>query len=122
MKVNPRRDYYGQQKSYSTRECQFTIRTLSGRKVTIDVFGMERITGPVSKLNPDVLTQLFPDHDPEFLQRKSEHIGVLLGCDYFGLHPKNKEAWCANLSIMSGELGICLQGTHPDLSKERTIT
>jgi hypothetical protein len=73
----------------------------------------------VSKLNPDVLVQLFPDHDPESLQRKSKHIDVLLGCDYFGLHPKNEEARCgANLSIMSGELGICLQGTHPDLREE----
>ena len=95
------------------------MRTRTGRKVTVNAFGMERITGPVSKLNPDVLVQLFPDHDPESLQRKSKHIDVLLGCDYFGLHPKNEEAQCgANLSIMSGELGICLQGTHPDLREE----
>jgi hypothetical protein len=34
-------------------------------------------------------------------------------------HPKNEEAQCgANLSIMSGELGICLQRTHPDLREE----
>ena len=107
------------EKTYSTREYQFTMRTRTGRKVIVNAFGMERITGPVSKLNPDVLVQLFPDHDPESLQRKSNHIDVLLGCDYFGLHPKNGEARCgANLSIMSGELGICLQGTHPDLREE----
>ncbi len=47
---------------------------------------------------------------------ESRHIDVLLGCDYFGLHPKQEEARCGdNLSIMSGSLGICLQGTHPDL-------
>ena len=107
------------EKTYSTREYQFTVRTRTGRKVTVNAFGMERITGPVSKLNPDVLVQLFPDHDPESLQRKSKHIDVLLGCDYFGLHPKNEEARCgANLSIMSGELGICLQVTYPDLREE----
>jgi hypothetical protein len=80
---------------------------------------MERITGPISKLNLDVLVQLFPDYDPESLQRKSTNIDVLLGCDHFGLYPKQEEARCGeNLSIMNGELGICLQGSHPDLKEE----
>ena len=66
-----------------------------------------RLTGPVSKLNPDVLAKLFPEYNPQSLQRQ------------FGLHPKNEEARCGeNLSIMSGELGICLQGTQPDLKEE----
>ena len=99
-------------KSYSTCEYQFTIRTRTGKKVTVNAFGMERITGPVSKLDPDVLVQLFPDYDPQSLQRKSSNVDVLLGCDHFGLHPKKEEAQCGeNLSIMSGELGICLQGS-----------
>ena len=77
---------------------------------------MERITGPVSKLNSEVLKSLFPEYDPNSLQRKSNHVDVLLGCDYFGLHPKHEEARCGdNLSIMSGELGVCLQGAHPEL-------
>ena len=43
----------------------------------------------------------------------------LLGCDYFGLHPKQEEARCSdNLSIMSAALEICLQGTHPNLIEE----
>ena len=107
------------EKSYSTCEYQFTIRTRTGKKVTVNAFGMERITGPVSKLDPDVLVQLFPDYDPQSLQRKSSNVDVLLGCDHFGLHPKKEEAQCGeNLSIMSGELGICLQGSHPDLKEE----
>ena len=44
---------------------------------------------------------------------------MLVGCDHFGLHPKKEEAQCGeNLSTMSGELGICLQGSHPDLKEE----
>ena len=95
------------------------MRTCSGKKITVNAFGMERITGSVSKLNPDVLAKLFPEYDPQSLQRQCRHVDVLLGCDYFGLHPKNEEARCGeNLSIMSDELGICLQGTHPDLKEE----
>ena len=53
------------------------------------------------------------------LQRKSTPVDILLGCDYFGLHPKQEEAGCgANLSIMSGEFEICVQGTHLDLREE----
>ncbi len=48
-------------------------------------------------------------------------MDVLLGCDYFGLYPKKEEARCGvNLSIMSGALGMCLQGAHPDLLEDTT--
>jgi hypothetical protein len=84
--------------------------------VSIIAYGMERITGPVSKLDNEILKKLFPEYDPELLQRKSNYVDILLGCDYFGLHPKREEACCGdNLSIMSGELGVCIQGTHPEL-------
>ena len=56
------------EKSYSTCEYQFTLRPKTGKKVTVSAFGMERITGPVSKLDTDVLNRLFPDYDPECLQ------------------------------------------------------
>ncbi len=106
------------EKTYNTWQYEFAIYTNTRKKVLITAFGMERITGPVSKLDPRVLVKLFPDYDPDSLQRKSAHIDVLLGCDYFGLHPKQEEARCCdNLSIMSGSLEICLQGAHPDLVK-----
>ena len=80
---------------------------------------MERIPGPVSKVDTDVLIQLFPDYEPECLQRKSSNVDVLLGCDHFGLHPKKEEAQCGEkVSKMSSELGICLQGSNPDLKEE----
>ncbi|KXJ06928.1 hypothetical protein AC249_AIPGENE19758 [Exaiptasia diaphana] len=58
----------------------------------IKAFGMDKITGPVSKLDPDTVTELFPQFDADCLQRKNTHVDVLLGCDYFGLHPKKEEA------------------------------
>ena len=106
------------EKTYNTWQYEYAINTNAGKRISITAFGMERITGPVSKLDPKVLDKLFPDYDPESLQRKSSHVDVLLGCDYFGLHPKQEEARSGdNLSIMSGSLGICLQGAHPDLAE-----
>ena len=69
-----------------------------------------------------MLNNLLPKHDPEFLQRKSANVDVLLGCGYVGLHPKHKEAKCGeNLSVMSREFGTCLQGTHYELSERSMI-
>ena len=104
------------EKTYNTRQYQFTLRTNTGKKVGITAFGMDRITGPVSKLDTKVLANLFPGYDVDSLQRKTEKVDILLGCDYFGLFPKCEEAKCGdNLSIMKGDFGVCLQGTHPDL-------
>ena len=61
------------EKTYNTWQYEFPINTSAGKKVTITAFGMERITGQVSKLDPKVLVKLFPEYDPETLQRKSTH-------------------------------------------------
>ena len=104
------------EKTYNTRQYQFTLRIDSAKKVTVTAFGMDGITGPVTKLNTPALAKLFPTYDPESLQRNTQRVGILLGCDYFGLFPKYQEAKCGeNLSILRGEFGVCLQGTHPDL-------
>ena len=66
---------------------------------------------------------MFPDRDVAMSQRSSTEVDILLGCDYFGLHPKYEE--CSNgdnLSIMRGELGVCLQGSHPDLTEDTCIS
>ena len=92
------------------------MRTNTGKKVGITAFGMDRITGPVSKLDTKVLANLFPGYDVDSLQRKTDKVDIVLGCDYFGLFPKCEEAKCGdNLCIMKGDFGVCLQGTHPDL-------
>ena len=80
------------EKTYNTRQYQFTLRTDTGKKVSITAFGMDRITGPVSKLDTKVLANLFPGYDVDSLQRRTDKVDVLLGCDYFGLFPKCEEA------------------------------
>ena len=107
------------EKTYNTRQYQFTLRTDSGKKVSVTAFGMDRIAGPVTKLNTSSLAKLFPTYDQESLQRKTNRVDILLGCDYSGLFPKYEEAKCGeNLSIMRGEFGVCLQGAHPDLVEQ----
>ena len=89
--------------TYNTRQYHFTLRTDSGKKVSVTAFGMDRITGPVAKLNTSALAKLFPSYDPESPQRKTNQVDIPLGHDYFGLFPKYEETKCGeNLSIMGG--------------------
>ena len=108
------------ERTHHTQQYKFTITTNTGKRVTIRAYGMEQITGKFNKLDPEVLKKLLPEYDPESLHRKSANVDILPGCDFFGLYPKHEEAKCGeNLSVMSEELGTCLQETNPELS-ERT--
>ena len=80
-----------------------------------------KITGQLSPLKREVLVQLFPSHDPDMLMHSTNNVDMLVGTDYFCLHPKQEVARAGeNLSIMKGELGVCLVGTHT-LLKECTV-
>jgi hypothetical protein len=108
---------------YRTNSYELTLQTITGQNVSIVAFGMKEITSSVSFLNEDVLNNLFPDRNPSVLQRKSSQVDILLGCDYFGLHPKREVCRAgSHLSLMQGELGICLQGYHPDLAEHTVLS
>lgn len=67
------------EKTYNTRQYQFTLRTDSGKKISVTALGMDRITGLVTKLNTSALAKLFPSYDLELLQRKTNQVNILLG-------------------------------------------
>ena len=84
---------------------------------------MDRISKPTSNLDMNVLCALFPRVDVSSLQRENETIYILLGNDYFGLHPKCEIAKAGkNLSVMEGLLGRCLQGSHPALKATSSLS
>ena len=96
------------------------LRTTEGKMVQVTMYELPRITGKVSPISKDVVEGLFPEFDPNVLKRDMTDIDILLGTDYYGLHPKEEIANVGeNLSVMRSKLGICLVGTHP-LLKEST--
>ena len=102
--------------SVSTYLHEVVITTTSGKKVPVNAIELPKLTGAVSQLDGEILSQIFPDFDTKVLQRPSGHVDILLGGDYFGLHPKRELASDGkNLSVMQGELGVCVQGSHPKL-------
>ena len=79
------------EKTHHTQQYEFTLRTKSGRKVTVTAYGMDQITGPVNKLDYKVLEKMFPEYDPESLQPKSNNVDVLLGCDFSVCIPRRRK-------------------------------
>ena len=107
----------------STSIYEVVIVTASGRKVPIKAIELSKLTDVVSQLDGKVLSSIFPDFDVNILQRSSAPVDILLGGDYFSLHPKRELASDSkNLSIMQGELGVCVQGSHPGSVSQRRRT
>ena len=76
----------------STCIYEVVIITASGRKVPINAIELPKLTGVVSQLDGKVLSSIFPDFDVNILQRPSAPVDILLGGDYFSLHPKRELA------------------------------
>ena len=100
---------------------EITLVTTNGKRVSIVAFSLPQLTGSVSKLSEEVIHQIFPGFDLRVLRRPEEQVDLLLGGDYFGLHPKHEVASDGkHLSVMQGDLGVCLQGFHPLLRESTT--
>ena len=80
-----------------------------------------KISSGVSDFNPVTLKKIFPKHDISKLRRPTGPIDLLLGADYFSLHPKKEVKKNGDLSIMRGALGECVQGYHPLLSDSTSV-
>ena len=112
----------GREIETESQQYELDILTRSGRTVTISLFGLDKITGSLSKLDLDALSKLFHGYDVSQLQRQATEVDILLGTEYFGLHPKIEIRRAGeNLSIMRGPLGICLQGSHPSLKVDNSM-
>ena len=104
----------GQETQYEAQEYELKLVTVTGKVVPVNLFGMSKITGELAKLDVTAISKIFPSYDVSTLQRKSAEVDVLLGTDFFGLHPKREvDTAGENLSIMEGSLGVSLQGSHP---------
>ena len=113
----------GDQREYKSTIFEIPLCTKTGKIVKISAYSLESITGTLSQLDVGIIKKLFPNYDASALMRKSNTVDLLIGTDYFGLHPKRELAKAGkNLSIMDGELGPCIVGSHPDLQEDTLRT
>ena len=91
--------------------------------VTINVYGLSKLTDVVNSLDISVLKQLFPNIPPNLLVKESRKIDLLIGNDYHGLYPIHQIAKSGDhLSVMEGPFGLCVQGSHPALVNGASAT
>ena len=101
-----------------TKVVEVTLRLPDGSAFPVVAYTMPKLCGMPDQVDEAALADLFPKQDPSVLQRPDKPVNLLLGADYFQLHPKREVASVGNLSIMQSTLGLCLQGAHPRVSKE----
>ena len=110
----------GNSKSYKTSIYQIRLKTSVGEIATLRAYGMVSLTGPVTPLDKNIISQIFPSHDPTKLERCSSPVDILVGIDYYNLHPRTEVDQAGNnFYILEGVFGPCLAGSHPRL-KEHT--
>ena len=97
---------------------QVTLVTVEGKKTDIVAYSRPTISSDVAELDLDGISKVFPDVDVRSLRRPKGPVDILIGADYFSLHPKHEVMADGDLSIMRGELGVCVQGSHPLLQED----
>jgi len=81
----------GKHTSYDSRFYSVDLVTADQGVVNVTAFAIPEITGPVAQLDMTVIRELFPDHkDLQELQRQAGKVDLMLGIDYFGLHPRTE--------------------------------
>ena len=104
-------------RSELTYQYVFTLLTPHGDPVDVTAYALDQVTSDVQELDSATLAHLFPTIDVNLLVREAGEVDILIGNDYFGLHPKNEVAKAGeHLSILKNPFGLCLQGSHPALS------
>ena len=113
----------GQRRSpLTTYLYEVNLLTPGGEKQVIRAYGIEDIMGPVSPLDIGMIRNLFPWFvEVEKLQRESVEVDILVGNNYHGLHPIELFGRAGeHLSLLRGPLGVCIQGSHPQLRPSRS--
>ena len=107
----------GDDKVYASHVREVPLRTADGDRVMVRAYELQKITEAVALLNEAEVSKIFPQFEAKELRRDLKHVDLLVGTDYYALHPKEELASVHNLSVMRGALGVCLVGTHPLLTE-----
>lgn len=106
--------------SYSTSLYEVKLTQADQSVVSLQAYSIPEIMGRVELLDPQVVKGLFPDFPIDYLP-DSPCVDLLIGNDYYGLHPKVElQRAGEHLGMLKGPLGICIQGAHPDLKYGRS--
>ena len=104
--------------------CSMKIR--NGKEHTFEAFGMESITGLVSRIGINMIRSLFPNISRN-LAKKLTRVGqvdVLIGTQHSSWHPEQAERakGGGDLWIWRGLFGSCIRGSHPAIDDSTHVS
>ena len=100
-------------KTIPTKLCEVSIKDCNGLSHDLICYVVPSLCGMPFPLDENEFKKIFPLLKYEDVRRPTQEVDILLGADYFRLHPKNEVASDGNnLSVMEGALGRCVQGAH----------
>ena len=85
-----------------------------GREVKFAVYGIDKITSDLQRIDINGITKLFKHVPKEDLIRPSGTVDVLIGYEYAGYHP-TREQNIGHLVLLKNRFGRCTGGTHPSI-------
>ena len=89
----------------------------NGERVLFKVYGIEKISTRVKRVDVDKVVHLFSNLKPSTKERPEGSIDVLIGFEYAGFHPVTIQS-AGHLVLVRNRFGECLGGSHPELIEE----
>ena len=84
-----------------------------------EVYGIDKITSDIERINMDGVTHLFNNVAQDELQRPTGPVDVLIGYEYAAYHPV-REQCVEHLLLLKNRFGRCVGGTHPLIENSNT--
>ena len=93
------------------------LKDENGNVCSFQAFGMESITGAVSKIEFNKLKRLFPHLADKFLHSlcRGDRVDILIGVSHLSWHPQRAEKAIGgdDFFVCRGRFGACVGGSHP---------
>ena len=109
----------GQYKTIRTVKYKLSLLDKQGKIVEFEVYGIDKITSDIERINMDGVTHLFNNVAQDELQRPTGPVDVLIGYEYAAYHPV-REQCVEHLLLLKNRFGRCVGGTHPLIENSNT--
>ena len=98
------------------------IFDINGVKEEFEAYGMESITGAVSKIGFETIVKLFPNLSHKFVNKllRGDVVDFLIGMLHPSWHPvpAEKAGGGGDLWVYRGRFGACIGGRHSEVREE----
>ena len=102
----------GQKSTIDSLEYSLTLRDTDRKLHTIKVYGIEKITNEIGKLELKDVVKQFEGITPDDIDRPEGELNLLIGYDYAGWHPVVEKS-NGHLVLLGNIFGKCIGGRCP---------